>query len=63
MSEKAQTEVTGASYADVSVDHPSIAKATMNLAKQGVSKERAQQIVGMPREVIDRYYRQAESEK
>lgn len=46
-------------YKGVAVDHPSIVNTIKNLAKQGKSKERAQEIVGMPREVIDRHYREA----
>lgn len=47
-------------YKGVHVDHGSIVSAIKNLAKQGKSKEEAQRIVGMPREVIDRHYREVQ---
>ena len=51
--------VQEASYNGVSVDHPRIADALKNCAKQGMSKVEAAKIVGMPMEVVDRYYHEA----
>lgn len=50
-------------YAGVHVDHPRIVEYGKNLAKQGKSKEHAQRVLGMPREVVDRIYRDVEKEK
>ncbi len=58
--EKPVVKVTDPTYGNVSADHPTIVTACKNLAKQGVSKEQAMKIVGMPMEVIDRHYRAAE---
>lgn len=54
MSER--VEVTDATYQGVSVNHPQVIEYARNLKKQGVSKERAAQIIGMPIEVIDKHY-------
>lgn len=45
-------------YRGVSVDDPRIRDYTRNMAKMGISKEEAQKRIGMPREVIDRYYKE-----
>lgn len=42
----------------VSVEDPRIREYTRNMAKSGVSKDEAQKRIGMPREVIDRYYKE-----
>lgn len=47
---------TPAQYQGVDVDHPSIVSSIKECKKQGMSKERASQIVGMPMEVVDKYY-------
>ena len=45
-------------YSGVSVENPRIREYVRNCAKQGMSKEQAQKIIGMPREVIERYYKE-----
>lgn len=50
-------------YAGVSVEHPSIRNMIKNAAKMGWTKEEAKKRSGMPMEVVDRYYREAEAEK
>lgn len=47
-----------AEYSGVSVEHPQIKEAIKNCAKRGVDKDQAAKLVGMPREVVDRYYRE-----
>lgn len=51
---------TPAEVQGVSVEDPRIREYTMNMARMGVSKEEAQKRIGMPREVIDKLYREAE---
>lgn len=47
-------------YKGVDTEHPTIVEYVKNAAKQGMSKERAMKIIGMPMEVIDRIYRETE---
>ena len=47
----------------VPVDHPSIVTAIENMARRGYSRERAVELIGMPKEVIDRVYKAVENEK
>lgn len=49
--------------AGVSIDNPTIREYTKNMAKMGISKEEAMKRIGMPMEVIDRYYREAAQDK
>jgi hypothetical protein len=42
-------------YQGVDTDHPRIVEAIKNLAKLGRNKEDIQEIVGMPREIVDKY--------
>ena len=58
--EKAQTEVSTPSYQGVSVDHPRVVDTIKNCKKQGMTKEQAQKIVGMPMEIIDKVYNRAD---
>jgi len=46
-------------YQGVSTEHPSIVSAIKNLTKQGESKEKIMKVVGMPREVVEKYMREA----
>lgn len=43
---------------DVSVEHPAIVDAIRNCAKRGYTKERTVELVGMPHDVVDKYFRQ-----
>jgi len=54
--EKAKVNVTTPEYQGVSVEHPRIVDTIKKCKKQGMTKEQAQKIVGMPMEVIDRHY-------
>jgi hypothetical protein len=45
----------------VDVEHPRMRVFLERCAKDGVTKERAQKLSGMPYEVVDRYYQQAKS--
>lgn len=54
---------TPAEYKEVSVEHPRIREYTKQAAREGFSKEHAMKIVGMPMEVIDKYYKEVENEK
>jgi hypothetical protein len=45
-------------YGGVNVTHPKIVEAIKNCAKRGVAKEQAQKVIGMPREIIDKHYRE-----
>lgn len=44
--------------AGVPVDNPQITEAIKNMAKNGVPKERAMKLSGMPMEVVDKNYRE-----
>ena len=44
-------------YANVSVEHPSIIATIQNLTKQGRNIEYIMQITGMPQEVVQRHAR------
>lgn len=50
-------------FRGVDVEHPRIVEGIKELAKKGYSKDEAQKIIGMPREVIDREYRRAEEDR
>lgn len=50
-------------YKGVSVEHPAIVEGIKNMARRGFPKERAVKLIGMPMEVVDRYYREVEKEK
>lgn len=51
--------VTNPSYAGVDVNHPDLVKAVKQMKKNGVDKEKAARLAGMPMEVIDKHYRDA----
>lgn len=57
MAEKAVAEVGTPSYAGVSVEHPRIVEAIKAGAKNGLTKEQVQKVVGMPMEVIEKHYK------
>jgi hypothetical protein len=56
-------EVKTPRYAGVEVDHPHIVSHIKSCAKQGLSKDFAQKTSGMPREVVERYYREVQDKK
>jgi len=58
--EKAKVDVTTPEYQGVSVEHPRIVDTIKNCKKQGMTKEQAQRIVGMPMEIIDKVYNRAD---
>lgn len=47
----------------VPTNDPRIREYTIGMYKMGLSKEEAMKRIGMPMEVIDRIYREAEREK
>lgn len=49
---------TPAEYNGVSVEHPRIREYGRNMAKQGIPKEQAAKLLGMPREVVDKIYKE-----
>lgn len=49
---------TPAEYSGVSVEHPRIKEYGRQMAKMGLSKEEACKRLGMPREVVDKIYRE-----
>lgn len=44
-------------YNGVSVEHPSIVSSIKVMVKQGRKTEDIQRVIGMPREVIEKYQR------
>lgn len=58
------TNPTPAAIKGVSVDHPALVEGIRNCARQGIDKDKAKEIIGVPREVIEKQYRWvAENEK
>ena len=57
------TNPTPATIKGVSVEHPSLIDGIRNCAMNGYSKEHAQAVIGAPREIIDREYRNVENAK
>jgi hypothetical protein len=49
-------------YKGVDVNHPSIVKAMTSMVKQGIPKERAMKLTGMPAEVVDKHYKKIREE-
>lgn len=56
-------EVNNPTYQGVDVRHPEIVAAGENMARRGIDKNRAVKLLGMPREVVDRIYREANEKK
>ena len=54
---RASITVKDPTYNGVSVEHPSIVSSIKNMVKQGRRIEEIQKVVGMPREIIEKYRR------
>jgi hypothetical protein len=57
--ERAPVQVTTPTYGGVSVDHPRIISAIREGKKQGMTVEQLVPIIGMPREVVEKHWRNA----
>jgi len=49
-------------YQGVDTDHPRIVEGIKTLAKQGKEVHEIQEIIGMPREIVEKYVREAARE-
>jgi hypothetical protein len=56
MADESVVRVETPTYAGVSVEHPRIVDTIKQCAKQGMSKEQAMKITGMPMVVVDKHY-------
>lgn len=54
-----QSNPKAAEVGGVAVDHPVIREYARNMKKQGTKPEEASKILGMPREVVEKLYREA----
>lgn len=55
-----QSNPKSAEYQNVEVDHPVIREYARNMKKQGTKVEEAAKRLGMPREVVEKIYREAD---
>lgn len=58
-----QSNPKAAEYDGVSVDNPTIRDYARNMARQGTKPEEAAKRLGMPKEVVDRIYKEVKEEK
>ena len=65
MSEERTTDSNpkSAEYQNVEVDNPRIIEYGRNMAKMGIKPEEAAKRLGMPKEVVDKIYKEAKENR